>query len=210
MKRAYSAKNVADAKFRMLNLDGRWAAAIGTPELAGSWFIYGAPKNGKTTFALQLCRYLTRFGRVAYDSVEEGLSLTMQMAMERVGMSEAGSGFVLLEKENVEELAARLERRKSPDIVVIDSVQFLDLKFPEYRRLKESFPGKLFIYVSHIEGRRPEGNAARRIWRDANVYFYIEGFRAFPVSRYGGGKPLDVYPEKACEYWGFNADESDR
>ena len=28
MKRAYSAKNVADAKFRMLNLDGRWAAAI--------------------------------------------------------------------------------------------------------------------------------------------------------------------------------------
>lgn len=210
MKRAFSVKNVADAKFRTLELDGQWADAIGTPELTGSWFIYGAPKNGKTTFALQLGKYLTNFGRVAYDSVEEGLSLTMQMAMERVGMEEIGSRLVLLEKENVDELASRLEKHKSPDVVIIDSVQFLDMKFHEYRRLKESFPNKLFIYVSHVEGKQPEGNAARRIWRDANVFFYVEGFRAFPVSRYGGGTAVDVYPEKAHEYWGFDADETNK
>jgi nucleoside-triphosphatase THEP1 len=203
MKRAYSVRNVADAKFKTLHLEGAWESAIGTPELTGSWFIYGAPKNGKTTFALQLAKYLTGFGRVAYDSVEEGLSLTMQMAMERVGMEEVGSRLVLLEKEDVAELTERLKRHKSPDIVIIDSVQFLDLKFSEYKQLKEAFPDKLFIYISHIEGKQPEGNTARRIWRDANVYFSVEGFRAFPVSRYGGGEPVDIYPEKAMEYWGF-------
>lgn len=203
MKRAYSVRNVADARFNTLRLDGQWESAIGTPELTGSWFIYGAPKNGKTTFALQLAKYLTGFGRVAYDSVEEGLSLTMQMAMRRVGMEEVGSRLVLLEKEDVTELAERLKRHKSPDIVIIDSVQFLDLKWSEYKRLKEAFPAKLFIYISHIDGKQPDGNTARRIWRDANVYFNIEGFRAFPVSRYGGGEPIDIYPERAREYWGF-------
>lgn len=203
MKRAYSIKNISDARFKTIELDGVWESAIGTPELTGSWFIYGAPKNGKTTFALQLSKYLTKFGRVAYDSVEEGLSLTMQMAMERVRMAEVGSKLILLEKEDSTELMARLRRHKSPDIVVIDSVQFMELKWTEYKRLKETFPKKLFIYVSHIEGKQPEGNVAKRIWRDANVYFNIEGFRAFPVSRYGGGESIDVYPERAKAYWGF-------
>ena len=88
-------------------------------------------------------------------------------------------------------------------IIVIDSVQFMELKWTEYKKLKETFPNKLFIYISHIEGKQPEGNVAKRIWRDANVYFKIEGFRAFPVSRYGGGDYIDVCTEKANAYWGF-------
>ena len=116
MKRAYSVKNVMDAKFRTLPFDGEWLSAVGTPELTGSWMIYGAPKNGKTTFAMMLAKYLTRFGRVAYDSVEEGLSQTIKMAMERVGMEEVGHRLILLDKEGVDELAERLARRKSPGI----------------------------------------------------------------------------------------------
>lgn len=202
-KRAYSVKNVMDAKFRMLPFDGEWLSAVGTPELTGSWMIYGAPKNGKTTFAMMLAKYLTRFGRVAYDSVEEGLSQTIKMAMERVGMEEVGHRLILLDKEGVDELAERLARRKSPGIVVIDSVQFLGLNFSQYKRLKEQFPDKLFVYISHVDGRKPEGSTAQSIWRDANVYFNVEGYRAFPVGRYGGGKYIDVWPEQAAEYWGF-------
>lgn len=202
-KRAYSVKNVMDAKFRTLPFDGEWLSAVGTPELTGSWMIYGAPKNGKTTFAMMLAKYLTRFGRVAYDSVEEGLSQTIKMAMERVGMEEVGHRLILLDKEGVDELAERLARRKSPGIVVIDSVQFLGLNFSQYKRLKEQFPDKLFVYISHVDGRKPEGSTAQSIWRDANVYFRVEGYRAFPVGRYGGGECIDVWPEKAAEYWAF-------
>ncbi len=203
MKRAYSVKNVMDAKFRTLPFDGEWLSAVGTPELTGSWMIYGAPKNGKTTFAMMLAKYLTRFGRVAYDSVEEGLSQTIKMAMERVGMEEVGHRLILLDKEGVDELAERLARRKSPGIVVIDSVQFLGLNFSQYKRLKKQFPDKLFVYISHVKDRKPEGSTAQSIWRDANVYFNVEGYRAFPVGRYGGGKYIDVWPEQAAEYWGF-------
>lgn len=203
MKKALSVNNVIDAKFKTLDFDGAWLQAIGKPEPTGSWIIYGAPKNGKTTFAMQLAKYMSRFRRVAYDSVEEGLSLTMQMSMERTGMLEVGGRVVLLDRENVQELTARLDRHKSPDIVIVDSVQFLELKFSEYKMLKERYPHKLFIYISHVEGKVPEGNTARRIWRDANVAIRVDGFRAFPVGRYGGEGYINVWEKKANEIYGL-------
>ena len=59
---------------------GEWAEAFGEPERNGVWFIWGRSGSGKTTFVLQLCKELARFGRVAYDSLEEGTSLTMKNA----------------------------------------------------------------------------------------------------------------------------------
>lgn len=201
MGQALSISKVLNAKFHTLEVDGEWSAAIGQPELTGSWMIYGAPKNGKTTFAMMLAKYLSKFVRVAYDSVEEGLSQSVQMAMERVGMKEVSGRVVLLDKEPIADLVKRLHRQKSPDVVIIDSVQFLDPSFSEYKKLKTAFPDKLFVYVSHVSGRQPEGQVAKRIWRDANVYFRIEGYRAFPVSRYGGGGTIDIWVERAAEYW---------
>ena len=53
MKRAYSVSNVMNAKFKTLPFDGQWLEAVGCPQLGGSWLIYGAPKNGKTSLAMQ-------------------------------------------------------------------------------------------------------------------------------------------------------------
>jgi hypothetical protein len=203
MGRAYSVANVFDAKFRVLEFDGIWRDAVGCPELTGSWFIYGPPKNGKTSLAMMLAKYLTRFRRVGYDSIEEGLSLSIREAMHRVKMKEVKNRFMLIEKETVPELIERLSRHKSPDVIFIDSVQFMELKFSEYKRLKAQFPQKLFVYVSHIEGKQPQGATAKRIWRDANVSIRVEGFKAFPVGRYGGGEPVVISKKLADDYWGL-------
>ncbi|MBQ7210523.1 MAG: ATP-binding protein [Paludibacteraceae bacterium] len=203
MKRALSVNNILTAKFNRLPFSGQWLQAVGNPELTGSWVIYGAPKNGKTSFAFMLAKYLTEFRRVAYDSVEEGKSLTMQMQVERHKMLDVSTRFTLLDKEDIEELKDRLDKHKSPDVVFIDSVQFLDMKFSEYKELKARYPQKLFVYISHVNGNQPEGQVAKRIWRDANVIFRVEGFRAFPTSRYGGGAYIDVWKERAEAYYGI-------
>jgi hypothetical protein len=152
-----------------------------------------------------LAKYLTSFRRVAYDSVEEGLSLTMQMALERVAMEETGTRFILLEKEEIGELKERLIKKMSPEIVFLDSVQFAELTFTDYKMMKATFPHKLFVYISHKKGHEPDGRTATRIWRDANVVFNVEGFRAFPVGRYGGGESIDVDEKMAAEYWGLKS-----
>lgn len=203
MKRALSVANVQDARFNTLEFDGDWKEAIGDPELTGTWIIYGPPKNGKTSFEMMLCKYLTKFGRCAIDSVEEGLSLTIKQAYQRVNMAEVGSKVLLLDKEAVEELVERLDRHKSPDIIFVDSVQFLDLKFSEYKMLKSRYPNKLFIYVSHVDGKTPDGQVAKRIWRDANAVFRVEGFKAFVTSRYGGDGTITISQERADAYWGL-------
>ena len=75
---------------KVYEFEGDWKEAFGQPERGGVWFVWGKSGNGKTSFVLQLCKELTRFGKVAYDSLEEGASLTMQNALMRVGMSEVG------------------------------------------------------------------------------------------------------------------------
>ena len=203
MKRAYSVDNVLNARFHRLAFEGKWLAAIGSPEVAGTWFIQGSIKNGKTSLSLQLTKYLTRFGRVAYNSVEEGISATMQDAYKREKMNEVSGKFLLLNKESQPDLIKRLRRHKSPPFIVIDTVQFWDMRWSEYKQLKALFPHKLFIYVSHMEGKLPAGSTARKIWRDANVAWVVEGFKGFPVSRYGGGEPVVINEHLANEYWGL-------
>ena len=203
MKRAFSVANVLDAKFNLLDFEGKWLEAIGRPELTGTWFIGGYIKNGKTSLAFQLSKYLTQFERVAYNSVEEGLSATIQDVYKREKMVDVHGKFILLDKEPQAELIERLKKHKSPNIVVIDSVQFWEMKFSEYKQFKEMFPNKLFIYLSHLDGKKPAGSVAQKIWRDANVAMIIEGFKAFPTSRYGGGKEIIINQERADAYWGI-------
>jgi hypothetical protein len=87
---------------------------------------------------------------------------------------------------------------------VIDTVQFAELTFSEYKKIKLMYPDKLFIYVSHTEGKMPEGKVARKILKDASVAIRVEGFKGFPVSRYGGGKTIIINEERADEYWGLS------
>ena len=202
MKRAYSVANVLNAKFNVLDFEGKWLDSIGKPELTGTWTIYGGTKNGKTSCAFQLGKYLTDFGRVAYNSVEEGLVKTIQDIYRREKMEEVAGKFILLNKENISEMYERLMKRKSPHFIFVDTVQFWDLKFSDYKMLKHDFSKKLIIYLSHTDGNLPEGTTALKILRDSSVAIRVEGFMGFVTSRYGGGKPYMINEKLASEYWG--------
>ena len=151
-----------------------------------------------------MAKYLTDFGRGAYNTIEEGASLSIQMAIRRLAMHEVRRKMLVLDKVSLPDLRKWLRKRNSPDFIIIDSVQFAGMRFAEYKQFKKEFADKLFIYISHVEGKQPDGQVAKRIWRDANVYFRIEGYRAFPVSRYGGGAPITIWEEGAAEYWGLD------
>lgn len=200
MKRALSIKDIRAYKPTVMEFDGRWLDSIGKPELTGSWIIWGGSANGKTRFALQLAKYLGRFGKVAYDSLEEGLSLSMQKAIGDVGMADNKRSFVLLDKESVAELEERLEKQRSAQIIIIDSLQYTGLTYADYKRLRDRFRHKLFIFVSHASGREPKGEVGKSVKYDAFVKIYVEGYVAYPQSRYGGGKAYVIWEDGARKY----------
>lgn len=200
LKRAISMYELFNTRFRVVELEGEWQRLIGNPELNQTWFIYGESSNGKTTFTLQLCKYLSQFDKVLYDSIEEGASESFRMAARRAGLSEMDKNIQLLDKEPISELIDRLSRHKSPNIVIIDSVQEANLKIEEYRTLRSLFPHKLIIYISRADGKNPDGALARAIKYCANVKIWIEGYRATCRSRYGGGEPYTIWEEGAVKY----------
>lgn len=210
MSRAISNINVLAARFETVEFAGEWLASFGRPELRGTWIIWGGSGSGKTTFTLMLCKYLANFGRVAYNSLEQGLSLSLQKAWERVGMGEAGNSVILLNKEELPELRTRLNKRKSPEIIIIDSVQYLDgFNWASFKKLKREYPDKLFIFISQADraGKDPDGKLAGKIRYDAEIKIKVEGFKAFVTTRYEdaergeGGADFIIWEQGAAEYW---------
>lgn len=202
-KRALSVSDVLKYKPNTIPFDGIWEEAIGLPELKGAWIISGDSGHGKTSFAMMLGKYLSSIGlRCAYDSIEEGLSGSIQEAYIRTGMVEVSGKFTLLDKEPIPELKERIKRRRSPDVIFADSVQYTGMTTKEYKELVDEFPNKLFIFISHADGNKPKGALAQSIYYDAFVCIQVKGFKALVTkSRYGGSGEIVISEERAQEYW---------
>lgn len=208
MRRAISNKNVMQAKFATAPFTGAWLASWGGQNCGGAWIVYGGSGSGKTTYVMQLCKYLTNFGRVAYNSLEQGLSLSLQKAWERVGMEEAGSKIILLCKESLKDIRERLTKKNAPNVVVIDSVNYwIGFTMRDYTRLKDDNPNTLFVFIAHEDKGQPKGNMAKNIRYDADIKIRVEGYKAFATTRYEdsdkgeGGQDFTIWEQGAREYW---------
>lgn len=201
MKRAFSVDNVLNAKFKGLEFENEWYEVFGTPERAHSWLVWGQSGSGKTTFLIKLAKYLSGFEKVLYNSMEEGLSLSMKKAYQRAGVTPGDN--LLMIQEPMADLTERLLKPKSPNIIFIDSVRYARMNWKEYQRFCAKFPTKLFIWVSHAKGKDPKGALAEDIRYDSFVKIYVEGFRAFVTSRFSvcGESTMDIWYEGAQKYW---------
>lgn len=202
LKRAISVDQLEKKKFKTMRFDGAFAQSVGDEvERSGSWIIYGDSGHGKTTFTLMVGKYLTKFGRVAYNTIEEGARLTFQKAIKRqkFTIKEKRKFFIL--SESIEELKERLRKQKSPDIIIIDSLQYSFLTKREYKALIDEFSTKLFIWISHADGKKPKGNLARDVEYHSDVKIRVEGFKALLKSRYGGTEDFIISKERSATYW---------
>lgn len=201
IQRAISVSQLGSMKFKELPFTDEFLDLIGCPEVAGSWLIWGDSGNGKTRFALQLAKYLAQWCRVAYNSLEEGASKSMKQAFADVGMDEVKRRVILLDNEPIVDLKERLRMRRSPDAIVIDSFQYSGMNYRDYVALRTEFKNKLIILISHADGKNPAGQAAKSIRYDAFVKIRIEGYKAYALSRFGGGKPYTIWNEGATSYY---------
>lgn len=192
--RILSVKNIEDAKFQYIPFDGEWYQAFGTPERSGCWIIYGKSGQGKTHFALLLARKLDELGmRVLFVSLEMGaLHDDFQTELARAGIRSGISRIQFSEEcEGIEDIEKEISKQRSADVVFVDSVQYLGdqcgVKAKEIIALRRKYPKKMFIFISHVEGKEVEGPMAYDVKKDAFRRIYIEGFKASHISRGSGG-----------------------
>lgn len=210
MRRAATSLQILNSKFKELPFDGIWQELFGTPELSGCWLIWAESTNGKTAFALQLAKYLCQYERVAFNTIEEGISKSFRDAIKREEMITTQGRFIILDKEPIDVLEERLRKQKSPSVIIIDSIQYTGLNKLSAKELVDRYPGKLFIFTSHASGKYPDGRTANAVRYHANVKIRIEGFRAFVQSRYGGNKEkyYEIYKEGASRYWSLSNEQN--
>lgn len=201
MARILSAKQVLTIKFDTIRLGGGWDECVGEIETTGIWFIWGNSGNGKTSAVVSLCKELSAFGKVLYNSREEGVSLTMQNTLRRYGMGELGSRFQLANM-SLQELDEKISQQRSPKFVVLDSFQFMGLTYKDFRAFCEKHKNKMLIFVSRTRGRQPEGRAAISAMYDASCKIWVEGYKAFSKGRFVGTTgEMTIWDEGAKKYW---------
>lgn len=203
MSRALSPTEILKMKKESFKLSPAWAAAFGSPEKVGVWFIWGNSGNGKTGFVMQLGAELSRDEKVLYVSYEEGFSLTMQNNIRRYNLTKANKRFQIVEGIPLEELSERLSKPRSPKIVIIDSFQYTQMTYKSYLKFKEAHRDKLIIFVSHADGNNPSGRSAKSVMYDATLKIWVQGYRAFSKGRFFGSQEyFSIWGEGARKYWG--------
>lgn len=184
--------------------------AIGHVEDTFTAIIYGGSGNGKTNFLVRLLKELKPVGDMLYISYEEGLGKTIQDLIIRHDLVTELSNLRFSDGETFEEMVAMLRKKKSPKVIVIDSIQFSSLTLANYQQLKKEFvfgrsPGKrkIFLINSHIKGGLPDGKTATDIMRDANIKIRVKDFIAIvETSRYGSRKNMVIWEAGAKNKWG--------
>ena len=205
--RAYSPKDVAQIKHKVLPFEGIWKEVFGEPEQGDTWFISGASASGKSSFVMQLCKMLCGLGNVLYVSLEEGVGVSMQDRLKAFKMDEVQGHFRIITDDNIEHLEARLAKRKSPMFIVVDSYQYAYDAGWEYlktRALIERFKKKTFIFISQEENSsKPLGKPAIRLKYMAGVKVRTHGLRAYCQGRYAKnpGAYFSIWKDKEVEIY---------
>ena len=124
MKRSLSAIQALAVRNKTLEVAPEWRGCRGE-EISrhGIVFIWGNSGNGKSSAVMAFAKMLTGAGRVLYVSKEEGYGLSFQNTLRRYSMQECGARFQVIDKLSLDELTTSLAKPKSPEFVIIDSVQ---------------------------------------------------------------------------------------
>ena len=196
MGKTLGVKDIYKKTYKVFEVEEPWLSSVGLLAKPFTMLVYGYPKNGKTSFIMQFCKYMASFGKVYYNSTEEGDSKTIQDSLKLTHMEDVADGkFVLGDRDTFLDMVAKLKKNRAV-IVVIDSVDYMNLTAEQYKFLIEEFPNKSFIIISWEKSGMPKSQAARDIRHMVGSVVHVKNFIAHIQGRYGGNEPFIIWDKK--------------
>ncbi|WP_053404970.1 hypothetical protein [Persicobacter sp. CCB-QB2] len=182
--------------------DAKWDEVLGQPGRDGLWLIQGPEKHGKTTFCLELAKFLSGYvQQVLFVNYETGVIETSFVdSLLRVGIqpkAKVGKNIFweeFLEWDHLIKAISNPAESKSQkpapaNIVFIDNITYARhvLKEGWIEALPKQHKNTLFIYVAHEEGGEVVGAEAKAARRLAKIIFRVDAHTAYAGGRCPGG-----------------------
>lgn len=178
MKKALTVANILNQKVERIDFDGEWYQAFKQPQNKGVWFIWGSSGGGKSYFVMQLAKELAKSRKVLYNVLEEETDDTDFIdRTESLAMNEVSENY-LAQRYEYKELVEYLQKRNSPDVIIIDSLTYFLNSFDDYMKLKRQFRNKIFIFTGHAQGANPRSELETRVQFDAKMKIFVNGYLA--------------------------------
>lgn len=196
MGRSVGVTEFLNKTFIVYPFENEFAASFGQPEKNFVMSIYGTSGNGKTEFSVKFAKYLSTFTKVLYCSYEQGISKSLQDSLIRNNMQESNGNIFFTAGEPMNELIERLQRKKSPNVIIIDSLDYMKLTTEQFKTLRGLFKRKSFIIVSWANNDKPKSQYAKDIEYMSDIKVLVKNFKALPRCRFGGNKPFVIWNKK--------------
>ncbi len=195
-----SVNELTSRKFRTFDLGEEWTDHLGKVEVGATVLIWGESRQGKTSYAVRMAKaFAMSDARTLYMPLEEGPSLSFLRALKNAQAEDAKRLMIAPPEMRFEDLYDVMNERSAPEVIVVDSLQYSGIGYEQYKDFRKTHPKKTLIFTSHADGREPRGTAATSIKYDAGVKVFVKDYIANAGSRYGGGKPFEIWPEKVAE-----------
>lgn len=187
-----SSEKLFELQFDCLNFDGEWNELFGLPSIDFHCIIHGKSGNGKSTFAIQMAKYLAEsFGNVLYVSGEEGFSLTFQTKF--VNSDAFTSSLDVADVRSYDEFI-RLVPRDSYNFIFLDSLDTMKIDAVKLRTIKELYKNTAIITISQAtKGGQMRGS--NEIVHDSDIVVEVSnGIANTTKNRFKeSGKTFNVF-----------------
>ncbi len=193
MGNTISVHTLLGKKYPVYGFDSDLIEMIGEAEIGFKMLIWGASGQGKSTFAALLLKSLSKYGKVYYNSIEQGEGKSIQDLATHTGLGECDKGkFMFGDRDDFEQMMRKLKTNNSK-FVVIDSLQYINLTVVQYKRMITAFPKKAFIIISwEGAGGNPKGEYAKSIRYMVDIKSYVKAGEVFTNSRFAATQPWKI------------------
>ncbi|MGP6547181.1 hypothetical protein [Ornithobacterium rhinotracheale] len=179
LPRVLSVANILNFVVTRVPFEGVWYDAFKQPQDRGFWFIWGTSASGKSSFAMQLAKEMSKHYKTLYNLLEEEPDDSDFIDRNKLFTMQDVAGNFGVQKFNLEELNFYLEKRNSPKVVIIDSLPYFMDSFEQYLDFKQKWwRKKIIIFIAHADGAKPSSRVEERIMFDAKMKIFVSGYLA--------------------------------
>ena len=178
-----SSEDIANAHFETIKLQGKWKELIGDPAAGFRMLIYGNPKGGKSTLAIEFAKYLSEHhGKVLYEAIEEGFGATLQEKINRLNARHPNLSFTDSLQDNL----------SAYKFVFIDSITKAGMDTAEIHSLHEKYPNTGFIFIAQST-KDGSYRGAKGLEHEVDVIVHVQNGVAKSYGRFKQAGEMKVF-----------------